>query len=160
MCRNENKSPFRILALPDTSSVCKSSPFLSEPFPNLRLHLLQLVLRFRAQLQLLREPLSKEANKLIDPPSLLHAQEEGCSGRGIYAVLGRFLVTEPPPPHKSGQAKAKDEGIKAQDPDIVLALDELNGDSNSHGHFLATVGVTVLLVVFTNGFVGESEFRN
>lgn len=108
----------------------------------------------------MREAFSQDTNEFIDAPVLLYTQEEGGSGGGVHTVFGFFLVTEPPLPYKSGQAKAEDEGIKAENPDIVLALDELDGNGNSHRHFLSTIGVTILLVIFANGLVGESEFRD
>ena len=52
------------------------------------------------------------------------------------------------------------EGVEPQDPNVVFAPDELDGDSNSHRHLLAAIGVTVLFVVFANGRVGEPEGRN
>ena len=52
------------------------------------------------------------------------------------SVLGLFLVTELPPPYKSGQAEVRYEGVEPQDLNVVLA------------------------VVFKNDRVGEPEGRN
>ena len=160
MSRHKNKGHLRVLIFPDTSRTRKCRPFLSQPFPNLSLKALQLIRRSGTQLQLLRESPSQNPDELIDAPFLFYVQEERRSGLGVHTILGLSLVAEPPPPYESRQAEAKDEGVETKNPDIVLALDELNGDGNSHRHLLATVGVTILFVVLTNGFVGEPELRN
>ena len=45
--------------------------------------------------------------------------------------------------------------MEPQDPNVVLALDELDGASNSHRRLLAAIEVAVLFVLFTNDRVGE-----
>ena len=50
--------------------------------------------------------------------------------------------------------------MEPQDPNVVLAFDELDRASNSHRRLLAAIEVAVLFVLFTNGRVGEPEGRN
>ena len=81
-------------------------PHFPPTLPELLPKLLQPALRPGTQLQLARKPLSQNANQLVDTPLLRHAQE-GCGSFGIHTALGHFLVTEPLPPYKSGQAEAE-----------------------------------------------------
>ena len=146
----------RILASPDTSSVRKSSQLPSQPFPNLFLKLPQPLPSPDFSCNSFAKPFPRRPTSSSIPRPSFTPKKKDAEVLAFTPSLVVFWLQNHHLP-TSGQAEAKYECVEHQDPNVVLALDELDRDGN---YLVAAIGVTVLFVVSTNGQVCKPKRRH
>lgn len=116
--------------------------------------------QFRALLCLCRSEfpfirLAKGTNDFLYRRLLLERLEEGCSRLSVDTIFGRLAIAEPPATDESREGTAKDDPVRAQNPNVVFALNNPLRKCNTIGSRLGSIRMVIFQPIFADCIICE-----
>ena len=94
--------------------------------------------------------LAKGANDFLYRRLLLERLEESCSRLGINPIFGLLTIAEPPATDEGRKGTAKDDPVRAENPNVVFALNNPLGKRNAIGGRLGSIRMVIFQPVFAD----------
>ena len=121
-------------------------------------------IQFRALLPLCRSGfpfirLAKGTNDFLYRRLLLERLEESCSRLGIDPIFGLLAIAEPPTTDESRKGTAKDDPVRAKNPNVVFALNNPLWKRNAIGGGLGSIRMVIFQPVFADCIIREPVTR-
>ena len=120
--------------------------------------------KFRALLPLCRSGfpfirLAKRTNDFLYRRLLLERLEESCSRLSVNPIFGLLAIAEPPATDEGRKGTAKDDPVRAENPDIVFALNNPLWKRNAIGGRLWSIRMVIFQPVFADCIIREPVTR-